>query len=83
MRGKYRIYLWPKSDESNFLQVAEPVFYLLQKFMWWAEVPGYQVVQIYFTYLSHHRYEGFESEVQGQSFSRFTETETLKPPKTV
>lgn len=41
----------------------------------------YQVVQIYFTHLSHHRYEGFESEVQGQNLSRFTETETLKTPQ--
>lgn len=37
--------------------------------------------KVYVTHLSHHRYEGFESEVQGQNFSRFTETETLETPK--
>lgn len=33
------------------------------------------------TRLSHHRCEGFESEVQGQNLSRFTETEALKTPQ--
>lgn len=64
-----------KIGKKTHFGVAEPVFYSCARLM------SSQVVQIFFTHLSHHRYEGFESEVQSQNLSRFGETEALKTPQ--